>query len=234
MLRKIKYPLVITALSFLFLTLLWMNVRQRAFLESIFGQEIHKMNYQFIVVIILGGFVGALYRMWSKSEEKLLAERTERNRVRRQYFSNLNRAVNRLLKLKFETDAKVVQDNKTVLHKEYHLIMNALTNLMLRFQTLQKAIELRKSELYGELRGVKVVENLKKAVAYLNDIVIEYDLKSNIGLWKGDPLNCPLDELKFLKEFYLAQAPFRTNLAEPLDSCLSELQDAALKSETQA
>jgi len=235
MFRKIRYPLTTAALALLFLIVLEMNIWQRPFLEKTFGPEINKMNYQFLVIGILGGLVSTLYRMWSKAEEKLIAERSERDRARHQHYSDFNRGVNRLLKLKFTADAKVVQDNKTVLHKEYHLIMSRLTDLMLRFRTFQTSIESRHEDLYADPQRSKLFENLNIVVEYLNNIVNEYDLKSgNTGAWSGDPLTCQLDSLPCLREFYRTGSEFESKLAGPLNKCLAELHDAALKSEARA
>lgn len=244
MLRKFLQVLGFAVVISVFLTLLIMNLRWRGVLERAFGPEIYKMNYQFVLITVLGGAVAGLYRVWSQGHERRIAEQSKErerrvaeqrawDRERRKVDSDFNYAVNRILKLKYRTDVtvvKVLNHEKFVLREEYDAVMSAFTDLMLRFQTLKRRIEVSPETLYGKSRKEKLDKNLEIIMGYLNDMVNEYDDPKGDLQWSGDPVVCRLDRFKHLKDLYLTGSDF-ARVAETANVCSAELQDALLHPE---
>jgi len=138
-------------------------------------EEVFKLSYQFLLIVVGGGAVSLLYKQFSTERD----EAQERRVLLRQMHSELLNAFNTAKRVRRTLRARAryfresdVTSPLIVNAKDYKEQMNILMDAQLTFEVYAKRA--KESQLFFA-RGEELQTACRKVEEYLNDIIKEYE-----------------------------------------------------------
>lgn len=179
----------------------------RVDLEKMLSQEVYKemfkLNYQFLLIAVLGGFVSVVYDQLKKEQEKIASRRKLRRDLRQQFYNDYVQAINQVIKMKWLIGARAINGN-SVVWKPYDELMEYFIDANLQLASLLNSLKGAGEDLYPSAQKTlfdKLINNLQLVVNYLDEISNEYH--NSTDQFKGEPPTCNRDQLQALDEFQL-------------------------------
>ncbi len=197
--------LVITSAAFFLVASFVLNP---GFFTTRLNDEVFKLTYQFLLLVVIGGSISFLFTFYAKLREEQVrkkeqddAKEKEKKLLQRKFYRDFIEAYNdgkkirRFLRArtrKLQIDAT---DQQEVLLKtdRYDELMKELTVLQLKCESFYD--EVVANELLFKAGNVKMLsQNLKSIEDYLNQIVSEYE-----NCFTQHPNQSFIDEVQYLQ-----------------------------------
>ncbi len=169
-------------------------------IQSNLDSEVFKLTYQFLTVVVVGGGLSALYKLFTVQR----ARAQEREALLRRLHSelldayNVAKRVRRKLRAYFgyDSDAKAFHPDAHLTAVQYSEQLATLTGAQLTFESY--AIRAEDKQL-GFKTSNELEVHLRSVEKYLNKIIDEYALK--LQSFQGTPPAMQLSELPKLRGF---------------------------------
>lgn len=195
-----------------------------AVLKTKIDEEVFKLSYQFLLIVVIGGALSLLYQQFSA--EQALDER--RTALLRQMHSELLTAYNVAKRarraLRAHVGSVITQDSRIIAEK-YDEQMDRIMDAQLTFEVYGK----RAGDRLWFESGNVLANQLRSIEEYLSKIGKEYEKQRNS--FTGTPPSKLLSELPMLAEFigpYKDADNFKKEFQRALGGALDELVEAGL------
>jgi len=192
-------------------------------LRERYGDEVFKLTYQFLLLVVIGGALSFLYQEFQHQREQREAELV----LQRQFLADLLEVNHAAMKVRRLLQAKareyVPATKVTLLHaKPYEEQMLALIDVHLDFQSLESRAE---SISLSHPITAELAANLRSIDKYLSDIVSEY--ADHFSAFTGQPPTRQLNELRHVADFiakFNPKSTFFDAFRKPFRAAVGTLQ----------
>jgi hypothetical protein len=166
-------------------------------LTTFFGEDIFRLNYQFLLLVVIGGVGTFFLSEYSKHKEAQREKWAKEQDLQREFYEGLFKAYNTAKKVRRVLRAKAhLRDEKKIAMAPYNELMGQLIDSQLQFELLKKLAPIvfyKVDDSIDEYVSVRcALETIEK---YLNHIVDEYEHKYE------DAESKSISELKWLEGF---------------------------------